>query len=245
VIFIANDGKQTTFQIRDQNVFDYSGPENTSRGPKYYKYNVTQTLVFDMQNQSASLTEPQRDISSFKEISAFQYSKLSDVVDGFIGLFKSGNNSDKTQYGWRIYGAGKDTEWQSGLPKSADGESGIDLGKFLEYALGKSPNTGPAEMFKKITDQIKKYSNKDMDQVMLALKVMTMQIDNALETLGKTKDAANLIKEKIKVKETEKPVCSICKNAEDSAHIDHFNGKGTYQKLKDKIKSRNISGEDH
>ena len=62
-----------------------------------------------------------------------------------------GDNSDKFQYGYRIYGKGKSGEWQKGLPKPYPGaDESIDLGTLLDIAGGMREGESFADLAKKL-----------------------------------------------------------------------------------------------
>lgn len=205
ITLIGLDGRSTMLQVIDRNFFLYSGPEAVyGGGQAYYRYNAIQSFTIDLQNKTVSVSSVEREPGSFKRISAFEYSQLSDVIPGIMGIVgnliqspKSGDNSDKEQYGWRLYGVGHDMEWQNGLPRAKEGSdpNGIDIRTLLMTTSSLSPNLSPSELYSDIVNKWMKYTGKDMKQVLTAINLMTSQIESLTEITKIMMDINEKVKE--------------------------------------------------
>jgi len=190
ITFIGTDGRRSMIQVKDKNYFLYT-KEATYNGPKYYKYDVKQELTINLQSKTSSFTS-ERVYSSFKEITWFEHSKLQDALSWIQRQTPTGDNSDKQQVGWRLYGLGTDMEWQNGLPRPAEGSDmeGIDISTLLELTSSVGPNSSPSELYTDIVTKWSKHAGKDMKQVLTGLEVMVDQIDNFTEV---TKSLLDLV----------------------------------------------------
>jgi RHS repeat-associated protein len=143
IIVIGLDG--TTYHMKRtyKDIYHYQA-DARSNGAGYYttRSHIAQTMVINLNsvlNNDGTLRE-EIDYSGFLNFS-IEYqnpetiSLGSYIFNAVFGLGK-GNNSDKFQHGFRIFGNGKDTEWQSGLPFAEEGVEGIDLGKWLSFVGG-------------------------------------------------------------------------------------------------------------
>lgn len=180
-----------------------SGPENTYNGPKFYKYNIIQNLTINLQNSTAAFTS-ERESGTWKEINAYEYSKVSDVVnnitDAIGGIFSSGDNSDKEQYGWRLYGVGTSMGWQNGLPrpKEESDADGIDIAALLQLAAKVGPSSSPAELYNKIVQKWMKHTGNDMKNLLMALNVMAHELEQFAEVTSNIRELNDLSNEKPK-----------------------------------------------
>jgi RHS repeat-associated protein len=191
ITVIGKDGRGFQIRIIDEKYFKYTF---SKVGFYFRKSSVTQHLIIDLR-ESPSVTgvmNPER---------IFQYSENDDLDIEYIGwfewsIFGTGDNSGETGYGHRIYGNGTDEEWQDGLPTSADGEEGIDLGDWLGLASAISPNDAGA--FESISSYIKKLGGlkgDDMKKVGEAVEIIVTKTEQVTDILVSMLELQKQIKE--------------------------------------------------
>jgi RHS repeat-associated protein len=231
VTILNKDGSTTQIQKIDKGYFKYSWSLRED-GFYFRKSDVKQSLTIDLRAAEENILE-----SNFKGV--IQFSSDDDVNTKYIsaGSFLDGkvrgDNSDEVAYGFRIYGKGHDTEWQSGLPTAGPGTESIDMEGWFDLAGNISPNSSIAGAFEEMITKLGHYSGKDMKQLLVAMKVVTKNTENISEAVVKTLNIIQKFKELSKNLPADKAVCPTCNNSQDSSHVDQINGAGTFKQLKD------------
>ena len=140
----------------------------------------------------------------------------------FSDLFKSGDQSGKIQFGYRIYGNGHDMDWQKGLPTAAPGSESLDLGEWLNFVGGLREGASPSDLLPE--GKLKNILEK-VDKVKEAVEKTADAVDATNKEIEKNKNETNAKPDSAK--------CPACKNKQDSGHIDGINGSGTFKKLRE------------
>ncbi len=237
ITIINKDGTMLQIQRVDKNYFNYSH-ENAYSGLGYfYKSSVVQHLIID--NRSGNNTTVEEAMNNPN-----QFIFSSEVVDKKeIGMgefmFRSllpGDESGKVKYGYRIYGSGVDTDWQSGLPTASVESESLDLGSWFDFVGGLNPGLSGQDLINDVVKKLGGVNGSDMKQIKSALDIISQQFSNLTDAADKTIKAANEIKKDQtkngKSNSSDSATCPTCKSRGDSSHIDDINGKGAFDKLK-------------
>ncbi|MFC0773043.1 LamG-like jellyroll fold domain-containing protein [Terrimonas alba] len=184
ITLIGKDGTTTQIQKIDKSYFKYSWSLRED-GFYFRKEDVKQSLTIDLRGieENAQYSNFKDIVKSTSEDVNTQYIGFGEYLDGQV----RGDNSDNVSYGYRIYGKGKDTEWQEGLPTAAPGTESIDLKDWLGLAGSMSPNDSPRKMFDKIINKFGGIQGSDAKQLKKAVDIMVKQIEGIVGTVKRTK----------------------------------------------------------
>jgi RHS repeat-associated protein len=119
---INKDGSYTQLRKVEKGKFFYNEQYGVSGGTTYTKANIFQNFTIDLRNNKIT---NEISIGAEKEISSSEY-------HGRYIFPEVGDLSNTVQYGFRIYGKGKESNWQKGLPTASRESESIDLGSFLD-----------------------------------------------------------------------------------------------------------------
>jgi RHS repeat-associated protein len=251
ITVILKNGYTLVMQQIDKSYFNYH-QDKTSHGIRdTYKSHVYESYTIDLSNSSLSNSKVQftQTEARASDVSLYQSTKLADVTNKVLEFFGAikvrGDNSDQVAYGYRIYGNGHDMSMQEGLPTAASGTESIDMGDWFNL-LAISPNqAGTYDLGKELIKKLGGLKGNDIKQVEKALDIMVEKVENLTESVAKVLEASELaekIKEEKKeqVEPTKAPTpkieCPSCRTKKDSSHVDDYNGRGTYNKLKNSQK---------
>src|SRR5690606_20911615 len=124
--------KITQIRSIDKNYFEYRHNWRQGIG-NVTKSDIEHFYIIDLRKEGAGRISHTSRLTNSNNISVYEYSIFSDMVNSFFG---TKDQSHKVQYGYRIFGKGKDMEWQNGLPTAAEGSETLDLGGWLDFTSG-------------------------------------------------------------------------------------------------------------
>jgi RHS repeat-associated protein len=205
ITIIGKDGKSCQIRKIDKNYFEYDKHYTSGgTGAWYFKESVMVHLIIDNRSGEGNLTaqdaldNPNRfqyEVTRFDRVEVSLAEFIGGCFKNFIGA-NSGDQSESTQVGYRMYGEGKDMAWQDGLPRPAPGvegnESGtsIDLQEILN-AAGVYREYGPkAEPFELMTNPTLKKLFEGADNILDAAQTAKdankLNTENSKPNVGKT-----------------------------------------------------------
>jgi RHS repeat-associated protein len=216
ITIIGKNGSTTQIQKVDKNYFKYYADARYYGGYYYIKADVHQNLTIDLRNNTRTYTS---EVTNRQEISWWDYSVFSDLI-------KIGDQSGDIKYGYRVFGQGKNMNWQKGLPTASSGSESLDLRDLLDFVGGLREGASPSDLLhegklKNVLDKAEKFE----------------------EAIEKITNAAGAIKKQIEMKrkdskiEPDSATCEMCTFKQDSSHIDENNGAGAFKKLRDAKKT--------